>query len=148
MAKNTYSNEIKEQAFLFWYKCRNDSEVVRMLKSAGYDLTRTTVASWRERYDWQQRTSNMDVKKQAAQDVSITFEESLFLDLQKQKDRYDAYFESLEAGEIDNQAMYVYNQILEKLLNLKNKVKPESKKQHGLNESSLEEIKRKILGIE
>lgn len=148
MAKNTYSNEIKEQAFLFWYKYRNDSEVVRMLKSAGYNLTRTTVASWRERYDWQQRASNMDVKKQAAQDVSITFEESLFLDLQKQKDRYDAYFESLEAGEIDNQAMYVYNQILEKLLNLKNKVKPESKKQHGLDESSLEEIKRKILGIE
>lgn len=148
MSKNTYSNKIKEQAFLFWYDCRKDSEVVRMLKDAGYSITRITVASWRERYDWQQRASNMDMKKQAAQDVSITFEESLFLDLQKQKDRYDAYFESLEAGEIDNQAMYVYNQILEKLLNLKNKVKPESKKQHGLDESSLEEIKRKILGIE
>ncbi len=148
MSKITYTSEIKEQAFLFWYECRNDSKVVRMLKSAGYDITRTTVASWRERYDWQQRASNMDVKKQAAQDVSITFEESLFLDLQKQKDRYDAYFESLEAGEIDNQAMYVYNQILEKLLNLKNKVKPESKKQHGLDERSFEEIKRKILGIE
>ena len=147
MAKNTYSNEVKEQAFLFWYDTRNDSEVVRLLIEAGYNISRATVASWREKYDWQMRASDIDVKKQAAQDKSVTFEESLFLDLQKQKERYDAYFDSLEAGEVDNQAMYVYNQILEKLLNLKNKVKPESKKQYGLDNENVEEIRKKLLGL-
>ena len=116
MAKNTYSNEIKEQAFLFWYNERNDSEVVRLLKMAGYNITRTTIASWREKYDWQERAESIDIKKQSAQDVSISFEESLLLDLQKQKERYDVYFDSLETGKVDNQAMYVYNQLCEKLI--------------------------------
>ena len=147
MAKNTYSNEVKEQAFLFWYDTRNDSEVVRLLLEMGYNITRTTIASWREKYSWQARAESIDAKKQAAQDKSVTFEESLFLDLQKQKERYDAYFDSLEAGEVDNQAMYVYNQILEKLLNLKNKVKPASKKQYGLDNENVEEIRKKLLGL-
>lgn len=148
MSKNIYSNEIKEQAFLFWYDCRKDSEVVRMLKDAGYNITRITVASWRERYDWQQRASNMDVKKQAAQDVSITFEESLLLDLQKQKERYDVYFDNLPAGKVDNQAMYVYNQLCEKLINLRNKINPkEKKKASGLKNENVEEIRKQILGI-
>lgn len=146
MSKNIYSNEIKEKAFLFWYEEQNDSQVVRELKKMGYRITRTTIASWREKYNWQERASNIDVKKQMAKDSSITFEQSLFLDLQKQKERYDLYFESLESGKVDNQAMYVYNQILERLLNLKNKVKPETKK-YGLNESNVEEIRKKILGL-
>lgn len=146
MSKNIYSNEIKEKAFLFWYEEQNDSQVVRELKKMGYRITRTTIASWREKYNWQERASNIDVKKQMAKDSSITFEQSLFLDLQKQKARYDLYFESLESGKVDNQAMYVYNQILERLLNLKNKVKPETKK-YGLNESNVEEIRKKILGL-
>lgn len=147
MSKNTYSNEIKEQAFLFWYDTRNDSEVVRLLSSAGYNITRATISSWREKYSWETRADSIDVKKQAASDNKITFEESLFLDLQKQKERYDAYFENLEAGKVDNQAMYVYNQILEKLLSLKNKAKPESKKQNGLDSVNVEEIRKKILGL-
>lgn len=146
MSKNIYSNEIKEKAFLFWYEEQNDSQVVRELKKMGYRITRTTIASWREKYNWQERASNIDVKKQMAKDSSITFEQSLFLDLQKQKERYDLYFESLESAKVDNQAMYVYNQILERLLNLKNKVKPETKK-YGLNESNVEEIRKKILGL-
>lgn len=147
MAKQQYSNEIREQAFLFWYDTRNDSEVVRLLSNAGYSITRTTIASWREKYGWETRAENIDVKKQAASDNKITFEESLFLDLQRQKERYDAYFENLEAGKVDNQAMYVYNQILEKLLSLKNKAKPESKKQNGLDNINVEEIRKKILGL-
>ena len=130
MSKNTYSNEVKEKAFLFWYDTRNDSEVVRLLKQAGYSITRTTISSWREKYDWQERAESIDIKKQAAQDVSISFEESLLLDLQKQKERYDVYFDNLPAGKVDNQAMYVYNQLCEKLIN-----------------QNVEEIKRQILGI-
>lgn len=147
MAKQQYSNEIREQAFLFWYDTRNDSEVVRLLSNAGYNITRATISSWREKYSWETRAENIDVKKQAASDNKITFEESLFLDLQRQKERYDAYFENLEAGKVDNQAMYVYNQILEKLLSLKNKAKPENKKQNGLDSVNVEEIRKKILGL-
>lgn len=148
MAKNTYSNEIKEQAFLFWYNERNDSEVVRLLKMAGYNITRTTIASWREKYDWQERAESIDIKKQSAQDVSISFEESLLLDLQKQKERYDVYFDSLETGKVDNQAMYVYNQLCEKLISLRSKINPKDKKKTaGLNNENVEEIRRQILGI-
>ena len=148
MAKQQYSNEIREQAFLFWYDTRNDSEVVRLLSSAGYNITRATISSWREKYSWETRADSIDIKKQAAQDVSISFEESLLLDLQKQKERYDVYFDNLPAGKVDNQAMYVYNQLCEKLINLRNKINPKDKKKAiGLNNENVEEINRQILGI-
>lgn len=148
MSKTVYSNEIREQAFLFWYDSRNDSEVVRLLSGAGYNITRATISSWREKYSWETRAESIDIKKQAAQDVSISFEESLLLDLQKQKERYDVYFDNLPAGKVDNQAMYVYNQLCEKLINLRNKINPKDKKKAiGLNNENVEEIKRQILGI-
>lgn len=148
MTKNIYSNEIKEQAFLFWYDTRNDSEVVRLLKNRGYNITRTTIATWRVKLDWNTRASNIDAKKQAAQDTTISFEETLLQDLQKQKERYDVYFDNLPAGKVDNQAMYVYNQLCEKLINLRNKINPKDKKKAiGLNNENVEEIKRQILGI-
>lgn len=148
MSKTQYSNEIKEQAFLFWYDTRNDSEVVRLLKNRGYNITRTTIATWRVKLDWNTRASNIDAKKQAAQDTTISFEETLLQDLQKQKERYDVYFDNLPAGKVDNQAMYVYNQLCEKLINLRNKINPKDKKKAiGLNNENVEEIKRQILGI-
>ncbi len=148
MAKQQYSNEIREQAFLFWYDTRNDSEVVRLLKNRGYNITRTTIATWRVKLDWNIRASNIDAKKQAAQDTTISFEETLLQDLQKQKERYDVYFDNLPAGKVDNQAMYVYNQLCEKLINLRNKINPKDKKKTiGLNNENVEEIKRQILGI-
>lgn len=149
MAKQQYSNEIREQAFLFWYDTRNDSEVVRLLSNAGYSITRTTIASWREKYDWETRADSIDIKKQAAQDVSISFEESLLLDLQKQKERYDVYFDNLPAGKVDNQAMYVYNQLCEKLINLRNKINLKDKKKNtGLKHENIDEIRKEILGLD
>lgn len=149
MAKQQYSNEIREQAFLFWYDTRNDSEVVRLLSNAGYSITRTTIASWREKYDWETRAESIDIKKQVAQDVSISFEESLLLDLQKQKERYDVYFDNLPAGKVDNQAMYVYNQLCEKLINLRNKINPKDKKKNtGLKHENINEIRKEILGLD
>lgn len=148
MAKQQYSNEIREQAFLFWYDTRNDSEVVRLLSGAGYNITRATISSWREKYSWETRAESIDVKKQAAQDVSISFEESLLLDLQKQKERYDVYFDNLPAGKVDNQAMYVYNQLCEKLISLRSKINPKDKKKVvGLNNENVEAIKKEILGL-
>lgn len=148
MSKNTYSNEIKEQAFLFWYDTRNDSEVVCLLKNRGYNITRTTIATWRVKLDWNTRASNIDAKKQAAQDTTISFEETLLQDLQKQKERYDVYFDNLPAGKVDNQAMYVYNQLCEKLINLRNKINPKDKKKAiGLNNENVEAIKKEILGL-
>lgn len=149
MAKQQYSNEIKEQAFLFWYDSRNDSEVVRLLKVAGYNITRATISSWREKYDWHERAENIDFKKQTAQDVSISFEESLLLDLQKQKERYDVYFDNLPSGKVDNQAMYVYNQLCEKLINLRNKINPKDKKKNtGLKHENIDEIRKELLGLD
>ncbi len=148
MSNIQYSNEIREQAFLFWYEERNDSAVVRKLKEAGYSITRATVSKWKEKYKWEERASHIDIKKQTARDESVSFEESLILDLQKQKERYDVYFDSLEAGKVDNQAMFVYNQLCEKLINLRSKILPtKTKKSSGLSSSNLEEIKRQILGI-
>lgn len=149
MAKQQYSNEIREQAFLFWYDTRNDSETVRLLSNAGYSITRTTIASWREKYGWLERASNIDMKKQAAQDTTISFEESLLLDLQKQKERYDVYFDNLPAGKVDNQAMYVYNQLCEKLISLRNKINPKDKKKNtGLKHENIDEIRKEILGLD
>ena len=149
MAKTVYSNEIREQAFLFWYDTRNDSETVRLLSNAGYSITRTTIASWREKYGWLERASNIDMKKQAAQDTTISFEETLLQDLQKQKERYDVYFDNLPVGKVDNQAMYVYNQLCEKLINLRNKINPKDKKKNtGLKHENIDEIRKELLGLD
>lgn len=143
-----FSTDIKNKAFDYWYSLRSDTDVANKLKQEGYVVTRQTIASWRLKYDWITRADKIDSKKQQARDESISFEESLLLDLQKQKERYDVYFDSLESGKVDNQAMYVYNQLCEKLISLKNKINPKDKRKvTGLDNVNVEELKRQILGI-
>lgn len=144
-----YSSEIKEKAFYYWYEWRSDTDVVSCLKKEGFVVTRQTVASWRLNYDWHGRADKIDLKRQKAKDDSISFEESLLLDLGKQKERYDDYFDTLPTGKVDNQAMYVYNQLCEKLINLRNKINPKNKeKVTGLNTSNIDEIKKQLLGVD
>ena len=48
----------------------------------------------------------------------------------------------------DNQAMYVYNQLCEKLISLRSKINPKDKKKVvGLNNENVEAIKKEILGL-
>lgn len=147
LSKSPQSN--RENAFQTWYAHgRNDSETVRELQKQGFSVTRQTISAWKDKYSWSSRADNIDIKKHEVADVSVTFEESLLQDLKTQKDRYDAYFNALPPGQVDNQAMYVYNQLCEKLLNLSNKIKPKQRKERlGMSEQTAQEIKEQILGI-
>jgi hypothetical protein len=80
----------------------------------------------------------------------LSFEEGLFNDLVEQKARYDRYFESLPDDKVDTQAMYAYTQLCKQLKELHKEIKPKAKKEvkGGLKQSSTDEIKKTILGIE
>ncbi|MDR0453656.1 MAG: hypothetical protein LBH05_02445 [Deferribacteraceae bacterium] len=145
-----YSSELREHAFEVWYRRgQNDSETVRELDKEGYVVTRKTVSEWREKYNWEGRATRLDEKKQGAADTSMTFDEELLLDLLKNKERYEAYFDSLEPGKVDNQAQYVYMQVCKQIRELKKEIKPKEKAiKRGLKADTAEEIKKQILGME
>jgi Zn-dependent M32 family carboxypeptidase len=145
----SYPPELRERAFELWYSNgQNDSEAVRALAAADYVVTRKTISEWREKYQWTERASRLDVVKQTAADTNLTFEEELLRDLLNQKKRYDAYFETLEAGKADTQAMYVYMQLCKEIKSLTRELKPKEKKaRKGLQADTTEEIKKQILGI-
>ena len=148
MAGSKYSNDIKEKAFFYWYEVRSDTDTVQRLKQEGYIVTRQTIAAWRNKYDWHGRADKIDIKKQAARDESISFEEGLLADMLKQKERYDNYFDNLDSNKVDNQAMFVYKQLCDKIVVLKNKIKPkQEKKTVALKNEDIEEIRKNILGI-
>lgn len=66
----------------------------------------------------------------------------------RQKERYDNYFDNLDSNKVDNQAMFVYNQLCDKIVTLKNKIKPkQEKKPVALKNEDIEEIRKNILGI-
>jgi Zn-dependent M32 family carboxypeptidase len=147
----SYPAELREHAFELWYQHgQNDSEAVRALKAADYVVTRKTISEWREKYQWIERAARLDAVKQSAADTNLTFEEELLRDLLNQKKRYDAYFETLEAGKADTQAMYVYMQLCKEIKSLTKEIKPKEKKQikKGLTSDTAGEIKKQILGLE
>jgi Zn-dependent M32 family carboxypeptidase len=146
----SYPAELRERAFELWYQnSQNDSEAVRALAAADYVVTRKTLAEWREKYQWADRAARLDALKQGAADTNLTFEEELLRDLLNQKKRYDAYFDTLEAGKADTQAMYVYMQLCKEIKSLTKELKPKDKKpiKKGLEKRAAADIKREILGM-
>lgn len=117
--------EARELAYNVWRECgQNLSETERVLnRDRDLPVTRQTLAEWRDKYDWPGRAARTEcAESQKARGIS---DDALITALLAQKDRYEEYFESLTRGQIDNQALYAYSNILKTLVDFANKKKTE-----------------------
>jgi transposase-like protein len=70
------------------------------------------IQRWSEKYEWRKKKEERKHETlKAHAEVRSPVREKILLDLKKQKERYDKYFEGLNEGTVDNQAQYAYNQL-------------------------------------
>ena len=117
------SLEARETAFRFFRENGGNVEAtVRALKKTGYlGISKTTLYAWIEKYNFRARLTDADAKRQKVEDVRLSFEDNILFGLDKQKEKYEAYFESLGRTP-DHQAQHAYTNLLQTMLNIKSKL--------------------------
>lgn len=76
-------------------------------KSSGVSIAQ--VQRWAEKYEWRKKKEERKCETLKAQaEVRSPIREKILLDLKKQKERYDKYFEALGENEINTQATYAH----------------------------------------
>jgi len=113
--------ETRKLAYQTWRECgQNLSETHRKMNGElGYVISRQTLHEWKTKYDWEGRAARAEAEEKHLADA--TSDEALLLVLLKQKKKYEEYFDSLELGKIDNQAVYGYNSILKTIVDIRPK---------------------------
>ncbi len=146
--------ETRELAYQTWRECgQNLSETHRKMNGElGYVISRQTLHEWKTKYDWEGRAARAEAEEKHL--AEATSDQSLLLTLLKQKKKYEEYFDSLELGKVDNQAVYGYNSILKMILDIRSKSAKviaddvaKDVKRGGLSDEAAEEIRKKILGV-
>jgi len=146
--------ETRKLAYQTWRECgQNLSETHRKMNGElGYVISRQTLHEWKTKYDWEGRAARAEAEEKHLADA--TSDEALLLVLLKQKKKYEEYFDSLELGKVDNQAVYGYNSILKMILDIRSKSAKtiaddvaKDVKRSGLSDEAAEEIRKKILGV-
>jgi Zn-dependent M32 family carboxypeptidase len=125
----SFKPETRELAFQVWYACgQTDTTAARIMDDEhGYVITSSTIGEWKSRYGWLDRATRMDLAKQQVADDVLNLEETLLQDLLTQKTRYDRYFESMEDGTVDTQAMYAYTKLCGLIRDLHKEIKGKEK---------------------
>jgi flagellar biosynthesis/type III secretory pathway protein FliH len=104
--------ESRELAFQCYRKTGGNVEAaLRECEKEGLKLSKPTFYDWMEKYNFKERLKNADAVVGEAKDLDAHYREKILLDLKKQKERYDAYFETLSAAQVDTQATYAYNSL-------------------------------------
>jgi hypothetical protein len=113
--------ETRELAYQTWRECgQNLSETHRKMNGElGYVISRQSLHEWKTRYDWEGRAARAEAEEKHL--AEATSDEALLVVLLKQKKKYEEYFDSLELGKIDNQAVYGYNSILKTIVDIRPK---------------------------
>lgn len=121
--------ETREFAYAVWCECgQNLSECHRKMNGEhGYVISRQSLHEWKEKYDWEARAARTEAEKIMMADA--TSDDAILAPLLKQKEKYEAYFDGMEVGKIDNQAIYGYNAILKTILDIRQKI--EDRKKEG-----------------
>lgn len=97
----------REDAYKTWVGCgQNFSEAERQLKREGLPVSRQTLTAWAERYDWKGRAARSEAEKQ--KEETAVSEAALVHALERQKQRYEVYFDAMQPGIVDNQACYAF----------------------------------------
>lgn len=123
MKGKSYIVENRELAFkVYCEEGGNIEATLRRLEKEGLKLSKPTFYAWTRKFNFEERLKNIDAVRQLVKDSQISFEERMMNDLMKQKDKYEAYFETISG--IDNQAQYAYTNIVKTIIELSRKLKP------------------------
>ncbi len=120
----SYMAENREVSYRIWCECGQNVELtIRTLKERiGLSLTKPTIYDWIEKFNWKDRAARKDEEAQRVQNAAaVTDEGRMIADLEKQKKKYDRFFETLGDAGIDNQAMYAYNNLVKTIIDIKAK---------------------------
>ncbi len=123
-------------------------------KDHGMSVTAPTLYAWIEKYTWKDRAARAEAEEQRVKDVGLGFEDKMMASLIEQKESYEKYFKTLGHSP-DNQATYAYTNLIKTIIDIKRKLKAEQAaedieqitKSKGLTDETVEEIRKKILGI-
>ncbi len=119
--------DICKRAEEIWRACgKNISETARRLNAdPGVNVSRTTVARWREKHGWETAEAAdglvpKESPKANGDDVQAALTDEFLLSaLIRQKARYERYFESLPPDEFDGKALSTYAGILKRIIEIR-----------------------------
>ncbi len=119
MTRKAYGTKVREEAYRIWLSSGKDmAKTVRELEKKCLPVARRTVAAWRDRYGWRDRAPAI---KEEPEEARTDDAARLIADLEKQKARYDSFFDSLGEAGIDNQATYAYTTLVKTIAEVRKK---------------------------
>lgn len=123
MANKSYTAEVREEAYRVWRECGQNYELTaRELKKRGYLITRPTLYDWAEKYSWKERATRAETEEQKVKDTeNIDKNAQLIADLEKQKAKYEKFFDGLGEVGIDTQATYAYTSLVKTIADIRKK---------------------------
>lgn len=109
----------REMAFKVWRETgQNLVKTVKALsQDHGYDISRQSLAKWRDDFNWERRAAAMEAEELERLDAMS--DTSIINSLIKRRKQYEDYFEAMAPGAIDNQAQYGLNSVLKTLIEIR-----------------------------
>ncbi|HRR41015.1 MAG TPA: hypothetical protein P5244_07255 [Syntrophales bacterium] len=120
----SYMADNRELTYRTWRECGQNIELtIKTLKDReGLPITKPTIYSWIEKYNWKERAARAEVEEQKVNDVIVSDAGKILADLEKQKAKYERFFDSLGDLSIDNQAMYAYTSLVKTIVEIKARI--------------------------
>lgn len=113
MSGKRHTEQEREEAYRTWRACgRNIVRTVRELEKNGLHLDRRTIYTWIDTFSWKNRLADTGAAEQGVKDPSPNDAARLIADLERQKEKYDRFFETLGESTVDNQATYAYTTLV------------------------------------
>lgn len=115
MPRRVYDAKQRQLAYSVWYAAnRNATEALRRLDADyGWALSRTAIFDWMAEENWGARADAQDADARRHAEQETLGRKGILVSLLRQKERYDRYFEGLEAGgDMDHAATSAYTQLL------------------------------------
>jgi len=110
-----------EHAYAVWRSnCQNVAETYRVLKDEGYDISRKVIFDWRAKYHWEQRAARSEAEEKERRNASK--DEVLLSCLVSEKQRLEAYLNSLPQGDVGVQATREYNKTLKDIVEVRDRI--------------------------
>lgn len=75
-----------------------------------------------EKFNWKGRAARAETEEQTANDAVVSDSAKMIADLEKQKKKYESYFDSLGDTGTDTQAMYAYTNLVKTIFDIKTRL--------------------------
>lgn len=120
MKGKSFIAENRELAFrIYCDQGGNVEATLRAMDKAGLKLSKPSFNEWREKFNFESRRQQVDAERQKTTDSQVSFEDQMMNALIKQKNKYEAYFETLTVP--DHQAQYAYAGVIKTIFEIRTK---------------------------